>query len=69
MHFDLARRLNDEQLEFKDLCRRFSSEVIRPVAPKHDAEESEPFRVDMIARARVRDEAQQRLRAFLDGQR
>ena len=43
--------LNDEQLEFKDLCRRFSSEVIRPVAAKHDAEESQPWEVMKEARS------------------
>ena len=36
--------LNDEQLEFKALCRRFATEVIRPVAPQHDADESSPGR-------------------------
>ena len=43
--------LNDEQLEFKDLCRRFSSDVIRPVAAKHDAEESQPWEVMKEARS------------------
>ncbi len=42
--------LNDEQREFKDYCRRFSREVIRPVAAKHDAEESTPW--DVIKEAR-----------------
>jgi acyl-CoA dehydrogenase len=42
--------LNDEQREFKDLCRRFASEVIRPAAPKHDAEESQPWEVMKEAR-------------------
>ena len=42
--------LNDEQREFKDLCRRFATEVIRPVAPKHDAEESQP--TDVMKEAR-----------------
>jgi acyl-CoA dehydrogenase len=37
--------LNDEQREFKDLCRRFAAEVIRPVAPQHDADESTPWEV------------------------
>jgi acyl-CoA dehydrogenase len=37
--------LNEEQREFKDYCRRFAAEVIRPAAPKHDAEESVPWEV------------------------
>src|SRR5437764_3824822 len=32
--------LSDEALEFRDRCRRFAREVIRPVAAKEDAEES-----------------------------
>jgi acyl-CoA dehydrogenase len=42
--------LNDEQREFKDYCRKFAREVIRPAAPKHDAEESTPWEV--VAEAR-----------------
>ncbi len=42
--------LNEEQREFKDHCRRFAREVIRPVAAKHDAEESTPW--DVIKEAR-----------------
>jgi len=42
--------LNDEQREFKDHCRRFAEEVIRPAAPGHDADESTPWEV--IAEAR-----------------
>ena len=42
--------LNDEQREFKDYCRRFASEVIRPVAAKHDAEESTPWEAIKQAR-------------------
>src|SRR5215210_2382630 len=42
--------LNDEQQEFKDLCHRFAAEVIRPAAPKHDAEESTPWEVLKEAR-------------------
>jgi acyl-CoA dehydrogenase len=42
--------LNSEQLEFKAHCRRFSSEVIRPVARKHDEEESTPYEVIRAAR-------------------
>ncbi len=42
--------LTDEQQEFKALCRRFAAEVIRPVAAKHDAEESVPWEVLRSAR-------------------
>jgi alkylation response protein AidB-like acyl-CoA dehydrogenase len=42
--------LSDEQREFKALCRRFAAEVIRPVAAKHDAEESTPWEVIDAAR-------------------
>jgi len=42
--------LTDEQREFKDLCRRFASEVIRPVARQHDADESVPYEVMKEAR-------------------
>jgi len=42
--------LNDEQLEFKQRCRDFAREVIRPAAPKHDQEESIPW--DVIKEAR-----------------
>src|SRR5919109_1471960 len=42
--------LNDEQREFKDLCRRFAAEVIRPAAPRHDADESTPWEVMREAR-------------------
>jgi alkylation response protein AidB-like acyl-CoA dehydrogenase len=42
--------LNDEQREFRDYVRRFSREVIRPVAAKHDAEESTPWEVIKEAR-------------------
>ena len=37
--------LTDHQREFRALCRRFATEVIRPVAAKHDAEESTPWEV------------------------
>ncbi len=46
MHF----ALNDEQLEFKALCRRFARDVMRPVARKHDDEESTPYEVIKSAR-------------------
>jgi len=43
-------RLNDDQLEFQRHCRAFAEEVIRPVAAKHDREQSVPWEV--IAEAR-----------------
>jgi alkylation response protein AidB-like acyl-CoA dehydrogenase len=42
--------LTDEQREFRDHCRKFAAEVIRPAAAKHDADESTPWEV--IAEAR-----------------
>jgi alkylation response protein AidB-like acyl-CoA dehydrogenase len=42
--------LNDEQQEFQRYCRRFAREVIRPVADKHDREQSVPW--DVIKQAR-----------------
>jgi acyl-CoA dehydrogenase len=42
--------LTDEQREFKDQCRRFAAEVIRPAAPRHDADESTPWGVMREAR-------------------
>jgi alkylation response protein AidB-like acyl-CoA dehydrogenase len=44
--------LNQEQLAVKEEMRRFAREVIRPVAAKHDAEESTPWEVIKEARAR-----------------
>src|SRR2546423_10605894 len=38
-------RLSDETQEWKDYCRKFAREVIRPVAPQHDREESVPYEV------------------------
>ncbi len=43
-------RFTDEQEEFRARCRQFAREVIRPVAPAHDADESVPYEV--IAEAR-----------------
>ncbi len=43
-------RLSDEQLEWQSRCRRFAREVIRPVADKHDREESVPWEVLKEAR-------------------
>ncbi|MFN2612618.1 MAG: acyl-CoA dehydrogenase family protein [Solirubrobacterales bacterium] len=42
---------NDEQQEFKEYCRKFAREVIRPAAPRHDAEESTPWEVIREARS------------------
>ena len=38
-------RLSDETLEWRDYCRKFAREVIRPAAPKHDRDESVPYEV------------------------
>src|SRR4051812_33370533 len=43
-------RLTDEQQEWQQYCRRFSEQVIRPVAAKHDREQSVPW--DAIREAR-----------------
>jgi alkylation response protein AidB-like acyl-CoA dehydrogenase len=43
-------KLNDEQIEFQRHCRRFAEEVIRPVAPEHDREQSTPWDVIKAAR-------------------
>jgi acyl-CoA dehydrogenase len=42
--------LNDEQREWKQRCRTFARDVIRPAAPLHDAEESVPWEVMKEAR-------------------
>jgi len=42
--------LNEEQLAFKEKCRTFAREVIRPAARKHDEEESTPWEVIKAAR-------------------
>jgi len=42
--------LNEEQLAFKEKCRTFAREVIRPAARKHDEEESTPWEVIKEAR-------------------
>ena len=42
--------LNDEQQEFKDSCRAFARDVIRPAARRHDEEESTPWEVIKEAR-------------------
>jgi acyl-CoA dehydrogenase len=46
-------KLNDEQVEFQQRCRRFAREVIRPVAAKHDRDQSVPW--DAIKAAREWD--------------
>ncbi len=43
-------KLNDQQVEFQRHCRRFAREVIRPVAAKHDREQSVPWGVLKEAR-------------------
>ncbi|HEY8770159.1 MAG TPA: acyl-CoA dehydrogenase family protein, partial [Thermoleophilaceae bacterium] len=43
-------RLSDEQLEFQRYCRKFATDVIRPVAAKHDREQSVPWEVMKAAR-------------------
>jgi alkylation response protein AidB-like acyl-CoA dehydrogenase len=42
--------LSDEQLAYKEKCRTFAREVIRPAAAKHDREESIPWEVIKEAR-------------------
>jgi len=62
--------LNEEQLEYKEKCRTFAREVIRPAARKHDEEESIPW--DVIREARVQGfgglEGIQRTAADAEGQ-
>ncbi len=43
--------LNDEQLEWKQRCRAFARDVIRPAAPIHDRDESVPWEVMRAAQA------------------
>ena len=43
-------RLSDEQVEWQRYCRKFATEVIRPVAAKHDREQSHPTEVLKTAR-------------------
>src|SRR3954469_18318050 len=43
-------RLTDEQQEWQQYCRRFSEQVIRPVAAKHDREQSVPWEAIREAR-------------------
>ena len=44
--------LNEEQQEYRERCRTFAREVIRPAARKHDEEESTPWEVIKEARKR-----------------
>jgi acyl-CoA dehydrogenase len=62
--------LNEEQQEHRDYVRRFAREVIRPVAAKHDAEESTPWEVMRAARSWGLQglEAMQRMGNDPDGQ-
>ncbi len=43
-------RLTDEQVEFQRYCRKFATEVIRPVADKYDREQAVPWDVIKAAR-------------------
>jgi acyl-CoA dehydrogenase len=43
-------KLSDEQLEYQAHCRRFAREVIRPVARRHDRDESVPWEALQAAR-------------------
>jgi acyl-CoA dehydrogenase len=62
--------LNEEQREHRDYVRKFAREVVRPVAAKHDAEESTPWEV--IREARIWGlqglEHMQKMGADSDGQ-
>lgn len=62
--------LNEEQQEFKDRCRTFARDVIRPAARKHDEEESTPWEVIKEARRQGFQglEAIQRAAGDSDGQ-
>jgi acyl-CoA dehydrogenase len=62
--------LSDEQREFQVRCRRFATDVIRPVAARHDVEESTPWEVIKAAREWGLHgiEVLQRLGADPDGQ-
>jgi alkylation response protein AidB-like acyl-CoA dehydrogenase len=62
--------LNDEQLEYKEKCRTFARDVIRPAARKHDEEESTPWEVVKEARRQGLQgiEAMQRMASDPDGQ-
>jgi acyl-CoA dehydrogenase len=38
-------RLSEQSQEWRDYCRKFAREVIRPAAPRHDRDESVPYEV------------------------
>jgi acyl-CoA dehydrogenase len=38
-------RLSEQTQEWKDYCRKFAREVIRPAAPQHDRDESVPYEI------------------------
>src|SRR6476660_7698264 len=62
--------LNEEQLEYRERCRTFARDVIRPAARKHDEEESTPWEVIKEARKQGFQglEAIQRSASESDGQ-
>ena len=62
--------LTEEQLAYKAKCRKFAAEVVRPVAAKHDAEESTPWEVMKAARDQGLSgiESIQRIGSDADGQ-
>jgi acyl-CoA dehydrogenase len=43
-------RLTDEQVEWQRYCRKFAAEVIRPIADKHDREQTVPWEALKAAR-------------------
>src|SRR6185436_430862 len=43
-------KLNEEQLEFQQHCRRFAREVIRPIAEQYDREQAVPWEAIKAAR-------------------
>jgi len=49
-HRNVDFKFTDEQLEYRDTVRRFAREVMRPVAGKHDREESVPWEAIRAAR-------------------
>src|SRR3989441_4759340 len=46
---DMDFRLSDQTLEWKDRCRSFARDEIRPAAPKHDRDETVPYEVIQAA--------------------
>jgi acyl-CoA dehydrogenase len=62
--------LNEEQQEFKERCRTFARDVIRPAARLHDEEESTPWEVVKEARKQGLQglEHMQRMAGDSDGQ-